>query len=56
MSSLLIAVLKAFSLSGRLSVTVITPSANSVSKVSYFIGEEFLRHGFRSARRIPLRD
>src|SRR5258708_12448278 len=45
------AVVKALSLSGRLSVTVITPSARSVSRVSYFRGIVALPGSFRAARR-----
>ena len=49
-------VLKALSLSGRLRVTVITPSARSVSRVSYFMGLALLPD--RSAQRggMSLRD
>ena len=50
-NSRLMAVLKALSLSGRLSVTVITPSARSVSKVSYFRGIIAPPGSFRAARR-----
>ena len=55
-NSRLMAVLKALSLSGRLRVTVITPSERSVSKVSYFMA--LLPFPDRSAQRggISLRD
>ena len=50
-NSRLMAVLKALSLSGRLRVTVITPSARSVSKVSYSMGIIAPPGSFRAARR-----
>src|SRR5258708_26251049 len=56
MSSLLITVLKAFNLSGRLSVTVITPSVRSVSKVSYFMTEVSSGRGSAQQDGMPLRD